>query len=59
MQYLQRPSASFHQWYRIDGLNSVCLEERGEGVRSESDPTRLHLIRRTKRSDKTIRQMLS
>lgn len=30
--------------YRIDGLNSVCLEERGEGVRSETDPTRLHLI---------------
>lgn len=48
--------------YRIDGVNSVCLGERdgGEGVRSESDPTNLHLIlKRNAVIRYTIRQMLS
>lgn len=45
--------------YRIDGLNSVCLEERGEGVRSETAPTHLHLIlKRNAVIRYTIRQML-
>lgn len=44
--------------YRIDGLNSVCLGER-EGVRSETDPTSLHLIlKRNAVIRYTIRQML-
>lgn len=51
------PSLLSYRWteFRLPGRERGG---RGEGVRSETHPTRLHLIRRTKRSDKTIRQML-